>query len=113
MMPSKIQLLDLLTLRAEKIGGSSSSGKRTKIDLLKITKRRVTSRHCVGCRDNFYNGNNDLGVQRCWNMDSAKLVRRKEVCIYDVPPWHWQPVLIKPSCYSRKGYVYVRPHQLN
>lgn len=31
---------------------------------------------CVGCRDHFYNGNNDLGISECVHLASAKLVRR-------------------------------------
>lgn len=32
---------------------------------------------CAGCRDNFYNGNNNLGVQECWNYESAKVISKK------------------------------------
>jgi hypothetical protein len=31
---------------------------------------------CQGCRDNFYNGNNPLGVKECWSFKSAKVVKR-------------------------------------
>ena len=31
---------------------------------------------CLGCRDNFYNGNNPIGVQECWLYKNAKVVRR-------------------------------------
>ena len=42
--------------------------------------------YCVGCRDNFYNGNNDLGVKECWCLKDAKLVMKKEVHIDQAPP---------------------------
>ena len=32
---------------------------------------------CAGCRQNFYNGNNDLGVKECWSLKSAKLKERE------------------------------------
>jgi hypothetical protein len=31
---------------------------------------------CVGCRNNFYNGNNSLAVSQCWSLKSARLVKR-------------------------------------
>jgi hypothetical protein len=31
---------------------------------------------CVGCRNNFYNGHNTLGVKRCWSLKSAEVVKR-------------------------------------
>jgi hypothetical protein len=65
---------------------------------------------CTGCRENFYNGNNDLGVTRCWNFESASLILRKEVHINQVPPWTQEPIM-KPSCYRRTGYIYVKPTQ--
>lgn len=86
--------------------------KPRKVDLLKLTVRKATVRHCSGCRDNFYNGHNQLGVKRCWLLDKARLVRRKEVGMSDVPPWYWQPVVVVPECYRRSGYVYVKPTQL-
>lgn len=29
---------------------------------------------CHGCRENFYNGNNDLGVKECWMFSDAQVV---------------------------------------
>jgi len=72
---------------------------------------KVTAKHCVGCRDNFYNGNNDMGIKQCWCMEGATLVKKKQVGIDDVPPWDWQPVVTVPSCYRKKGYVHVGPKQ--
>jgi len=28
---------------------------------------------CRGCRQNFYNGNNNLNVSSCWNFKDAKV----------------------------------------
>lgn len=62
------------------------------------------SKHCVGCEDNFYNGRNDYGIQKCWNLKSARLITRKMVPSDQPPPWH-QPMQKLPSCYRRKGYA--------
>lgn len=32
---------------------------------------------CSGCRQNFYNGHNDLGIDECWSLDKAKLKKRE------------------------------------
>lgn len=63
---------------------------------------------CVGCRENFYNGNNTLGVKECWSFKTAQLIMRKEVSINQVPPWNQEPRQF-PNCYCREGYVYVSP----
>ncbi len=31
---------------------------------------------CHGCRDDFYNDHNPLGVKQCWNLKTAKVVKR-------------------------------------
>lgn len=35
--------------------------------------------YCIGCRENFYNGNNDLNIKECWNYKRAKVI--KAYCI--------------------------------
>lgn len=67
-------------------------------------------RHCSGCHDNFYNGNNDLGVERCWNLKSAKVVWRKEVSIDQKPPWKQKAKRVL-DCYHRPGYIYVEANR--
>jgi hypothetical protein len=42
----------------------------------KYEKLRPTKSMCSGCRDNFYNGHNDLGVEECWCFDTAKVVNK-------------------------------------
>ena len=86
--------------------------KPMKIDLLKIVRRGIRPEHCYGCRNNFYNGHNPYGIIRCWSMESARLVRRKQIHIDDVPPWNWQPVVVVPDCYRKDRYVHVGPKQL-
>ncbi len=31
-------------------------------------------RYCSGCKDNFYNGNNPMGIKECWNLKVAKII---------------------------------------
>lgn len=31
---------------------------------------------CAGCREDFYNGKNNLGITHCWHLESALLVKR-------------------------------------
>jgi hypothetical protein len=31
---------------------------------------------CSGCRDDFYNGHNDIGVKECWMFAKAKVVNK-------------------------------------
>lgn len=62
--------------------------------------------HCSGCEQNFYNGNNGLGIKECWSFKDARLIKRKQVGINDTPPWTWKPELF-PSCYCKKGYVFI------
>ena len=73
---------------------------------------------CSGCRNNFYNGNNDLGVKECWSRKKAKTVTRYRIhrdslparpgaftkmrvfdCRY-APPWFYYkglPDFVKPE----------------
>jgi hypothetical protein len=63
---------------------------------------------CVGCRDNFYNGNNDLGVIECWNYKSAKIVSKKKVPYTMIPPWNMHPIKCL-DCYHENGYAMIDP----
>ncbi len=63
---------------------------------------------CSGCEDNFYNGNNNLGVGKCWGLDTAKVIKRKRVGMNDMPPWKRKSESL-PSCYKQRGYIFVKP----
>lgn len=43
-------------------------------------------KYCAGCRDNFYNGNNGIGVSQCWSLKSAEIVWRWKVDWWSSPP---------------------------
>lgn len=67
-----------------------------------------TTTACAGCHNNFYNGNNDLGVKRCWSADAAEIKTRFTLSVST--PMHIKEAYRKeqlPSCYKRKGYVHL------
>lgn len=33
---------------------------------------KLDVKFCAGCRNDFYNGHNDLGVKECWSREDAK-----------------------------------------
>jgi len=60
--------------------------------------------HCAGCTENFYNGNNPLGVSECWHLKSARLVKRVRVPLSQRPPWNQEPVKVF-QCRHERGVV--------
>jgi len=40
---------------------------------------------CHGCRDDFYNGQNPLGVNECWSFKSASVVTRWRIGWWTAP----------------------------
>lgn len=75
-----------------------------------MSKNEKRRKYCGGCRDDFYNGNNPLGVEECWHLRDAKVVWKKLVYIDQRPPWNQKAQRVL-SCYSRPRYVCVKPHQ--
>lgn len=67
-------------------------------------------KHCQGCRDNFYNGNNDLGVSQCWAFDpKKKLTTQYELSVHT--PMNIKCAYLKvrkPPCYHQTGYILLR-----
>ncbi len=63
----------------------------------------MNKKHCEGCRENFYNGNNELGVKECWRLKTAKLVTRWMVYWWS-PPSTATKVRV-PSCYCQTGHA--------
>ncbi len=67
---------------------------------------------CIGCRDNFYNGNNDLGVPRCLHFASAAVEKRIKVGINEQPPYSAKRAAWTLSCHKPTGYCQVKPEAL-
>ena len=46
---------------------------------------------CNGCRNDFYNGHNGIGVKECWSFKDAKVCKRTFVGTWQPPPYTWNP----------------------
>jgi hypothetical protein len=64
---------------------------------------------CEGCRNDFYNGKNDLGVGECWSFKDAEIVT-----LYQIGTWVPQDrasnftKVKRPSCYHQTGSVFMK-----
>jgi hypothetical protein len=65
---------------------------------------------CSGCEDNFYNGNNDLGVKECFRFrGQGNRVKKRYRIDYNTPTnirEAYQEVTC-PTCYRKKGFAYM------
>jgi hypothetical protein len=69
----------------------------------------ATKRHCVGCRDNFYNGNNTIGVSECWLLKEAEIVTRYRLSIHTPMSQRSGYAKVRvPNCYHERGYVHMK-----
>ena len=59
--------------------------------------------YCTGCRDDFYNGNNDLGVKECWLKENAKAVTRFRVHWWDPYPFRSTQKVKTYHCHNESG----------
>lgn len=68
----------------------------------------IDKKHCNGCRDNFYNGNNPLNVKECWSLKTAQLVTRWRTGTWTMPatPGAFTEVRV-PHCYHAQGYSFT------
>lgn len=71
-----------------------------------------TTEHCSGCENNFYNGNNPYGVERCWSLKDAKLVDRVRIHRDQVPPYRNVKPVRMLNCRHEKGYALVAPETI-
>lgn len=69
---------------------------------------KPTTSDCAGCRDDFYNHDNNGVNGVCWSLEHAKLVQLRLVPLDMYPPWDRLPKLTKPSCYRKPGCVSVK-----
>lgn len=68
------------------------------------------TKYCRGCRDDFYNGNNGLGVKQCWSLKSARVVKRWRTGWWTQPTQPGAFVEVKTfSCHSEPGrYAFTK-----
>jgi hypothetical protein len=70
---------------------------------------KPTKAMCAGCRNNFYNGNNSLGVAECWSFASAEVVTRFRLpttCPMNIREAYEKRKTL--SCYHQSGYVHMK-----
>jgi hypothetical protein len=65
-------------------------------------------KHCVGCRDDFYNDKNPMGVKRCWGLKTAKMVTRYRTGTWTRPtePGAFTECKVL-NCYHQDGQHYI------
>ncbi len=67
---------------------------------------------CKGCQDNIYNLAGKPGHSNgCWNLEDAKVVKRRKVPLDKKPPWDDCEVVKVPNCYHDPNHVYVDPEK--
>lgn len=66
---------------------------------------------CSGCRNDFYNDHNPLGVKECWSFKDAKIVLAHDIHVDQPPPYKSKPTA-RPSCYKASRFVRVKPENL-
>lgn len=68
----------------------------------------MDKKHCAGCENNFYNGNNSYGVEKCWSLGDAVLMTRYQISMsapMDIKNNYSKIKL--PDCYRQKGSAYL------
>ena len=73
-----------------------------------MTKDEKQRKYCNGCYNNFYNGNNELGVKVCWSLKDSRVVWRVVVSIRQPPPWRQKPQRVLNCCH-RTGFAMIDP----
>jgi len=67
---------------------------------------------CSGCRNDFYNDHNPLGVKECWSLKDATMVKVIDIHVDQAPPYRNVEPVSHPSCYKRPRFVHVAPDSL-
>ncbi len=63
----------------------------------------MDKKNCFGCRNDFYNGKNGMGVKECWSFKSAKLEWRIPVGMQEPPPYKNKKAKRVPNCWHGEG----------
>ena len=69
----------------------------------------MTKKDCVGCEQNFYNGNNPYGIAECWHFKDATVVTRFAISV-NAPMGtrknYWKEN--RPNCYQARGICHLK-----
>lgn len=70
-------------------------------------KPEKTTEFCQGCRNDFYNRDNPLGVKECWFLKDAKVVTRYEIGLDTLPaqPGAFRKIRVY-QCYYPDGIAH-------
>lgn len=63
---------------------------------------------CIGCYNNFYNSNNNLGIKECWLLKTAKIKTRHGIASsspMNIRAHYWRERI--PNCYQMAGVVFL------
>ena len=63
---------------------------------------------CLGCKDDFYNSKNTIGVDECWHFKDAEIVKVIRIGFWENPPYADKPIEKKLSCYRRNREVFYK-----
>jgi len=64
-------------------------------------------KHCLGCRDDFYNDKNPMGVKRCWGLKTAKMVTRFRIGTWTQPTQPYAFTTVRQfQCFHQDGQHY-------
>ena len=75
--------------------------------------KKLDVKHCAGCINDFYNGQNPYGIEECWSRATAKREKYRLISISLPPPDSHIPQRLFPTCYSAKGFVKVTAEALD
>ena len=69
----------------------------------------MDKKHCIGCRQNFYNGNNPYGIAECWSLQKARVITRFAISVH-APMGNRRNYFKeqRPQCYEAAGIVFLK-----
>lgn len=70
---------------------------------------RAAKADCAGCRDDFYNDRNPMGVKECWLLKKAEMVIRFRIHRDAMPASNGAFAEVRvPDCMNGNGWYYSR-----
>jgi hypothetical protein len=75
----------------------------------------LDKKYCAGCRNNFYNGNNQYDVKQCWSRKTGKLVWRIRIGNWESPPYLNKKKFRAADCWHAEscGDHYIDPNKIS
>lgn len=76
----------------------------------------MNKKYCAGCRNDFYNGRNAIGVKECWSFKTAKVVWRICILNWEKPPYKNKKKVRVANCWHEvtgNSRHYVDPSRIN